>query len=315
LLRTIISQPHLAKQIGELEVTVALRSSRWTPRTPADLGDIDVENETVQSLPFASADWTACIRSDDEAATCALILGLVPSLRCLSLNALKMRYSFAKDEDYFVNHAPRIYDWFDSSAGKFDTSAIAGFQNLISIKTNGWYPRFPLIIPTVEAIELWEPHFGLELHEPPLSNVSSVTLHLDLYSTESLDNWQQWAHIAAKSMFFNLQCLPSLETLHLIVTGSAGQEFANDCFGYYSHPLVAPNLRTFIYDIRAVFHPGEVCIPRPSPIETCFVHLLQGFAEANNAPQLEKVEMWPGLYQGESESAFALPGTLHTWSD
>ncbi|KAH5426507.1 hypothetical protein HBI47_117380 [Parastagonospora nodorum] len=315
LLRTTISQPHLAKQIGELEVTVALRSSHWTPRTPADLGTIDVENETVQSLPCTSADWTARICSGDEAATCALILGLIPSLRRLSLNAVKMCHSFAQDEDYFVNQAPRIYDWFDFSPGSFDTSEIAGLKNLLSIKSDEWYPRCLLNIPTIEAIELSEPQFSFGLHQRPLSNVSSVTLHSDHYSTESLNHWQQWAHVMAESMFLNLQYLPRLETLHLIVTGSVDQDSADDRFGDYPYPLMAPNLRTFIYDTRAVFHHGEVHIPRPSPIETCFVHLLQGFAEANNTPQLEKVEMWPGLYQGDSESAFAFPDTLHTWSD
>lgn len=130
-----------------------------------------------------------------------------------------------------------------------------------------------------------------------------------------LEEWQHWAQVTAKSFFINLQCLPSLKTLHLIVTGLVGQESASDRSGNYPLPLMAPNLRAFIYDTRAVFSPGEVHILRPSPIETCFAHLLHGFAEANNAPQLEKVEMWPGLYQGDTDAAFTLPETLRTWSD
>lgn len=317
LLRTIISQPHLAKQICELQMTVKLRSFRWTPRTPDELCIVDFENEAVQSLPFVSADWIARMRSGEEAATCALILSLVPSLRRLYLNTVEMRHTIAKDGDLFVSHDLEIYmyDWFNSLPGEFNTRAIAGLRNLLSIRTEGRYPSCLLNIPTIEVIELGDSYHDLRFHELTSSNVSSLRLHANHYPNMALNAWQGWAYLTTKNIYSNLPCLYSLKTLHFIVTGSVGEITLRNTYPRQRLPIVAPNLRTFIYDTRAVFHPSEVYIPRPSPIETCFTNLLQGFADANSAPQLERVEMWPGLYQGDTETAFALPQTLRTWGD
>jgi hypothetical protein len=193
----------------------------------------------------------------------------------------------------------------------FNPSKIAGFANITSIAYNSYLPHSIMALPTLDSLSLADPCFYDQERHTRQTHVTSLTLHINR-GTHPLHQREQWAQASSTNIARMLTTLPSLTRLHLIISGEVTPRRTSNITPDF-RPFQVPHLRTFIYDTRAVLHQRDATTPHPSPIETLFLCLVENMAEGENVPNLDKVEIWPGQYEGDGEVGMTLPANLLEW--
>ncbi|KAH7401148.1 hypothetical protein DE146DRAFT_755583 [Phaeosphaeria sp. MPI-PUGE-AT-0046c] len=285
-LKRLLEEPHLAKWVRKLELCIIFDSSaRHSACTETDCPDTshwptwDTYSALVDELNFGPksavglsslrAAYSRHLATGFEPATASLILALVPSLQCLTINSYYHRFK-KRARRNFPPTSIHFRDWYGQGAIE-DPGTIIGLDNIISLKTTGMIYWSWMRKPKIRFLEICMPMSGRAgLHvelSPANAEISPNITTLIVCAT-----YPWWDESPSRYLRVLTQGLTFLTRLQLRIVDRLKSLEGRGGYEYAVKQIQAPGLQTLVLDARLIeysigsFDDGNIAPAEATPI-------------------------------------------------